>query len=408
MSHHLSTEDVQRYRQRQMSPEELRATHDHIAGCEACRAQLRDEERSQVVRAALWADLQSARVAAEHLSYERLEAFVDESLNAADRERVENHLTDCSECADRARNLRTFRAMMTTDEPAKQQSSKAAKRRNGETTHQRFPFRLAFLQFVGTAAVAVLCVWLAMRPLQKRMTDLRAKVDNAQHEKVTLLKEQESLRKKVAALPDLQRQVEHLKREKEKLVQRIKQQKRDSTITRLPPSVKAVFETGRVKTQPALLAQLDVKSGGSPMSSGGAFHLESPVRTVVLTDRPMFRWKPLPGATKYTISVFDGKGHEVISEKDVGVQTKWMPEKPLPRGRVLHWKVIAYQDDEPTFAEAKFKILEKSEATQLEQAKKTYANSPLTLGILFAEKGLMEDAEREFQRLLRGGAGAME
>ncbi len=55
----------------------------------------------------------------------------------------------------------------------------------------------------------------------------------------------------------------------------------------------------------------------------------------------------------------------------------------------------------PPAPEAKFKVLEQSQANELERIKKTAANSPLTLGVLYAQAGLLNDAEREFETLLK-------
>jgi hypothetical protein len=46
-------------------------------------------------------------------------------------------------------------------------------------------------------------------------------------------------------------------------------------------------------------------------------------------------------------------------------------------------------------------ILDQAKANELAEAKNASAGSHLTLGILYAQAGLLDDAERELQALLR-------
>ena len=432
MSHHLSTQDIQRYRQRQMSPQELRAVHDHIATCETCRAPLRDAKRSQVVRAALWADLQTARVAAEHLSYEQREAYVDETLDTIDRSTVESHLAFCPQCAAEIRDLRAFRAMLTTHPAQGQDAPVTRPVWEKFLAWWRVPTHWIPLQLAGTAAVVVLCVWLAMRPLQMQLARMETRLSHLQQTNDTLQTQltklqmenkgiQEKYRTAESTIADLQiklaqlQQPQNSKPKTQNLVvlndggKRVTLDKQGnlSGLSSLPPAyqqrVKAVLATGKVKTPSALLAQLVVKSGGPLMGPDEGLSPVSPVGTVVLTDKPTFSWKPLEKAARYTVSVFDEK-EDAVDEQTVS-ETRWTPTKPLPRGKALLWQVIVLDEDgkviETPSAQARFKILEESEVAQLNRVRNISANSPLTLGVLYAERGLLDDAEREFQKLLR-------
>jgi hypothetical protein len=50
--------------------------------------------------------------------------------------------------------------------------------------------------------------------------------------------------------------------------------------------------------------------------------------------------------------------------------------------------------------EARFKVLERMKEDELKRAESSYANSHLVLGTLYAQAGLLNDAEREFRALL--------
>ena len=51
--------------------------------------------------------------------------------------------------------------------------------------------------------------------------------------------------------------------------------------------------------------------------------------------------------------------------------------------------------------DAKFKILDASSANEIAAAKRQAGNSHLLLGVVYANAGLLDDAEREFQALLK-------
>jgi hypothetical protein len=53
----------------------------------------------------------------------------------------------------------------------------------------------------------------------------------------------------------------------------------------------------------------------------------------------------------------------------------------------------------PTEPMAKFRILDQAKADELKQAQRIYAGSHLTLGVLYARYGLLDEAERELLAL---------
>ena len=95
-------------------------------------------------------------------------------------------------------------------------------------------------------------------------------------------------------------------------------------------------------------------------------------------------------------------------------QTEWTIPDSLERGRTYSWQVTAIKDGEriksPTTPapEARFIVLNASEAAELKKAKKKYYNSHLLLGVLYARAGLLDDAEWEFQALARANPKSAE
>jgi hypothetical protein len=146
--------------------------------------------------------------------------------------------------------------------------------------------------------------------------------------------------------------------------------------------------------------QLDIASQRS------SFVLQRPVGTVVQSDHPTFIWGALDGASGYIVSVFDAQLNEVARSETLST-TVWTPPRALQRGAVYRWQVVAVKDGReivmpsPTAPEAKFKVLEQQEAQALARARQSYGDSHLTLGVLFARMGLLDDAKTELQALVK-------
>src|SRR5579862_2756791 len=96
---HLTDEQVQRYIDRAVSPQELLAIDDHFESCVACHARCYPEERRRSDFAALWSDLDSRmRASVEHVTYEQLSSLLSGDVDEAERARVEEHLAACPMC----------------------------------------------------------------------------------------------------------------------------------------------------------------------------------------------------------------------------------------------------------------------------------------------------------------------
>ena len=136
------------------------------------------------------------------------------------------------------------------------------------------------------------------------------------------------------------------------------------------------------------------------------FGLLYPVRRVVIEDRPLFRWKSLPGASSYRVYVLDANGKQVGQSEELPPnQTEWKVPPPLHRGRIFSWAVTAMVDGKKIVSpaasapEMKFAVLSATNLQELTRLKKS--NSHLGLGIFYARAGLLDEAEREFESLIK-------
>jgi hypothetical protein len=174
--------------------------------------------------------------------------------------------------------------------------------------------------------------------------------------------------------------------------------------------VKTVLATERVKTPP-LLATLMTRRR-TLMGAGRAadpYPLLSPVGTAVASERPTFRWRALEGATDYVVSVYDEKMNRVAASQPFQ-ETDWTTTHPLKRGGIYTWQVRAARDGAeirlpaPDLPNAKFMVIGTSTAQELERLERrrgAYATSPLVLGILYANAGLIDEAEDAFEEVVR-------
>jgi anti-sigma factor RsiW len=168
--------------------------------------------------------------------------------------------------------------------------------------------------------------------------------------------------------------------------------------------VKAALSAG-VVTLPAALTELTNRTEtlmGKP--AGASFQPVSPVATVVVSDRPVFRWSALPDAEGYSVSLFDVDLRQV-ARSDNQADTSWTPPQPLPRDRVYVWQVTARRGSESIVAPAppsplaRFRVMDESASTMLEGVSGNQPRSHLLLGILYAQAGARDEAEAHLQEV---------
>ncbi len=169
--------------------------------------------------------------------------------------------------------------------------------------------------------------------------------------------------------------------------------------------IKAALMTQRIERSPMLAG---LKRNGSALMSGSdeelKFAVIAPIGKVELTDRPTFRWAALPNATNYTVEIYDEQ-FNLVTSSPILTATTWTIPQPLNRGALYAWQVKAKKDEQtitsprPPAPQAKFRVLSQVKANEIAQARRTVRTSPLMLGLLYAEAGLLDEAEAEFRAL---------
>ncbi|MCI0390420.1 MAG: zf-HC2 domain-containing protein [Acidobacteria bacterium] len=406
MTEHLSAQYIERYRAREMSPAELLAADDHLAACEVCHRRLGAASQLGAVYNSFRANLQAAaKTASDHLSDEQLVAYVGRQLDEVEREIVKSHLAWCRQCSDEEHDLQEFANGMV--KPAVQEQAPDARSFLMERIHAlwHLPTYRTSLWFAGVATFLVLAfgfAWLWLRPLVNRSPGSIPPIATAPSPtpQPVLSPQVESSPTSalLVALKDGGGQVT------------LNERGELTTPRPAPPiyqqALKAALATQRVDAPP-VIAELNEKPGrlmgGSEKSA--AFALLSPVGTLVGNERPVFRWRPLSGAISYRVAIYDADFNEVaVSGPLTG--TWWRITRRLERGVAYSWQVNATRDGQefaspmPPTPKPKFKVLDQAQADELDRARKNYAGSHLTLGILYVRAGLLDSAESEFQTLL--------
>jgi hypothetical protein len=449
MSGHLSCEQIDSFSRGTSAGADLIAVYDHIADCGECRVRLATEAgRARSVESVLSTLAVEAASTESHLEYEEMEALVDGSADETDRESMESHIEVCGLCASEMAELRALKAQLVGLAAAPQSWERPAQ--NGTMSVPFWGWRSQRWLRVAVAAAALAAavgiVWfVATIPLRNRITVLNSEI-------AELRRANEDLKSDAANVADLQNRTAQLEKERAKgpeeagaggggsaadheagtgpdrLAERESVKLRDGGGTFILDASNGLHAPGVMQSQdaeavksalvarqvepPPIIAGLAGRYGMLRGASEGVrFGLQSPVGTAVLTDRPTFRWRGLEGASHYTVAIYDASFNQVATSPPLNA-TEWTVAQPLQRGFIYSWQVTAAKDGKlissPTSPapEARFLVLDQAGATRLAQAKQTYGNSHLVLGVLYARAGLLDDAEQELRALAKANPGS--
>ena len=406
MAEHLTEKQVGDYSRQQLGAWELLSVSDHLGECEACRRRIECAMNGDAAFFALRAELfgEAAEISSQHLTAEsdgqRLD--VDRNLSGEELQSVTDHLTSCDQCALAVDDLDAFKDQIAPSlkheyhpEPG---SSPTEGFWHGAVASLLAPFRWSpGLAFGAVTAVLLLAVTglLLLRTPQINEPEREIAVFPDPPPQSTL-PPQPSPAPVVAALNDGLGQL------------MLDQEGKLSGADDLPIAYQKMLREALAKRRIERSSQL--KGLARPQSSlmstdkqGSEFSVIEPVGKVLMSHQPSFRWSPMEGATGYVVEVYDSKFNLVAASPQL-VDHRWAAPA-LARGQVYSWQVKAVKDGQefkaplPPAPQAKFRILDQAKASELAKAKRAYASSHLALGLLYAEAGLMNEAEREFRLL---------
>ncbi len=109
--------------------------------------------------------------------------------------------------------------------------------------------------------------------------------------------------------------------------------------------------------------------------------------------------------------MFDGN-YQKVAESPALSATTWQVGSPLARGGEYIWQVTATKGSETIRApqrpqpDARFMVLSAVRSSEIERARSRYGRSNLVMGLVYANAGLIDEAEREFQKLAARNPGS--
>ena len=429
MVEHLNQRQFEGYRRRQLEVAELLSVCEHLDECEACRRRAEGEGddaffalRSDIFGEA--AEGSPAHAVRAHLTPEQTAAYVDGTLSGESLQTASDHLSGCGHCALSVEDLRAFRDEVAPSleheyQPAAVPPSPIAVSKTGGRWRRAFAslpalFGVSPVPAFGAAlAVILLAVfgWVIWRttwqgePRQEVVVNPPANSQPAPVVVAPTLAQPEPS----PTQPEQAPAVAQLDDGGGRLT--LDREGRLSGAGDLPPAYREMLKgalAGRRLERSSQLKGLS-RPGSSLMSSeaeGGGFSVLDPVGNVLLTDRPTFRWSALEGATGYVVEVYDD-GFDLVATSPQLTTRSWAAPQTLPRGKVYSWQVKAVKDGEeiksprPPAPQAKFRVLDRAKADEIARAKRAYPSSHLTLGLLYAQAGLLKEAEQELRLLQR-------
>jgi anti-sigma factor RsiW len=407
VSDHLTNTQIEDYARCLLPAGEALFVSDHLAGCEMCRQRLEsianDDEEYLALRAELLGEAEGLTSPIAHLTVEEQTGFVDGALSGEELQAVEDHLTRCEECSLMVKDLLAFKEQVTpgfdrnhhpSGFPARDESRW---RRLLAAGPRLWPKSLVF----GTALAACLLAvmgWLVWREWRggndtPEITKAPSSPEVSKPDSPNPAPGSES--PLIVRLNDGEGEVT------------LDREGRLSGLDHLSPAGRQMVEralTTQTIDRSPLLSELTPPEGTSRGNGnrGEGFSVIEPVGEVTIADRPTFRWSPLDGATSYTVEVYDENLRQIAVSQPVAGQT-WTVTQPLKRGRIYAWLVKTTKNGRvevsPPAQEARFRILDQARVDELSAARRDYGSSHLALGLLYAQAGLLEEAERELRAL---------
>jgi anti-sigma factor RsiW len=410
---HLTQKQIEDYCKHQLSTAEVLSVNDHLAACDLCQTQIQAVANGD----ATYFDLRSqvfeeAIENGAHLTMDQAAAYVDRHLAGEELRMVDDHLTQCDECVFAVDDLRAFRNEIAPSLDREYQPATVLPPAEIGHTPSRGSLgalaarlRASFVPAFAAGALAILLLslfaWFVWRKTQEPQianTPGPASQPTTPHVNSPEVTSPEP----VPPAPGVVAQVNDGSR-----VLTLDHEGKLSGADDLPPAyqdlVKKALAGGRIEKSSQLQGLTRPPSSlmGSDDGKNGVAILE-PLGNVLLTNRPTFRWTAMEGATGYIVEVFDEKFNPVTSSQQLSAPA-WTTT--LPRGHVYSWQVKATKDGQeitsprPPAPQAKFRVLDQTKASELDNARRAHPSSHLTLGLLYADAGLLREAEQEFRVL---------
>jgi len=244
-----------------------------------------------------------------HLSYEDLEAYVAGRLATARLHHCQTHLDSCEACRAELEDLRTLKSQLSglqRAEPRRRELDRRKRRRGLKLSGA------AAIAFAFVTAISAVLWWVHERP-------------RADKPPVAV-----AVAQPVAAQPVVARPA---------VAQPVAPSPAAAVQTRDPrPADKIAPRPEDVR--PAVSEAIQHGGLQLPAQANTGFALLGPFGEAISETRPEFRWQPLAGAIRYSVTIVDMRLHPVQRSPALRT-TAWRPRRPLRRGQTYLWQVTA-------------------------------------------------------------------
>lgn len=343
-----------------------------------------------------------------HLSKRQIERYLKKRMSPVELLDIDDHLSQCNDCHVRLYGpdavLRAYTSIVSDLSVTPSSESSPAK-----STAIKPPLRNRFFIYATAMfAVAFVLVWISFKYFETRNpSDQQEIAMREESERSSELSVEDDSLKSQDSSPN-HSEIPTPPKNSDSSYDLIKPARKENTepLDSNYKDVLAAARAGRLIIPP-ILQKLKGRAGELMSDSIQETLLAQiyPVAEVIESVQPIFRWEPLKGASGYVVTVFDPDYNEVATSESTDV-TEWTVPHALKRGAIYSWTLSATRDGQiiripaPSQPEARFKILSRSEAEELQRARKEHSGDHLLLGALYARSGLLSEAELEFNNFL--------
>ena len=379
MTEHPTKQELDDYRWRMLAPVAFLSVHRHVAGCPRCAAECNQpQDLARDLDDLQTALLDTTNDAPYHLSENDVLAYVRGDLGEIDLEITQSHLSSCATCLDEVQRQTPARRLQSAS----------------------FVNRWRLWRVAAVVSCAVILILLAVWLLRTTPTENKEQVWNPGNQGSPV----SSPAPTQQTSPDTQFALV-INDGNQKIT--VDKTGTLAGLEQLPLStqrkIRAALQTGKLERSPAL-AQVASQSSTllSKPDNALQFRLISPLGQVVRSEQPILRWHSLDGALSYQVVVTDADLNEVVASPSLNT-TDWRVSMPLKAGKIYSWQVTALKDGAKITSpvlpapQAKFKTIDRSTSELLLKAERAYPDSHLTLGILYADAGLLDEAEQQLR-----------
>jgi hypothetical protein len=419
---HLTQSQLEDYLRQRLSGAELLNLSDHLALCATCGKQVAQVSSDDTAFMALQAELFFSEAETlfspekyGHLTVEEIANYVEGKQGGEDPQTVKDHLAVCEECSLAVEDLRDFRNAVAPnlDREYRPDSFPVSTERRQRRLLSFLPGswwrpRLAFGSALAVLLLSVTgwLIWRAQRKPETPKTEVTVVAPTTQSTtadgpSVTAM-DSPGPASEAEAIAELNDGAGRVRLDRDGNLSGV-----DNLLPAYQRKIKQALRTQHIERS-VMLAGLNRPESALMTSDEHAneFFVSEPIGKVTLSDRPTFQWTRLEGATAYVIEIYDENFNLITASAPLTTAT-WTAAQPLRRGRIYSWQVKAtkagqeFRAPRPPARQAKFRVLDGDRADELAKAQRAYASSHLTMGLLYADAGLLDQAEREFRALQR-------